>query len=471
MAGWQCASFRAGDGRTAREGRNQAIPAEIIGRMPKSTKAGWNEYRSTSRPVNKMKIIAPNPEPMPAKSPIEAAVSLGNTSGSTQLLAGAPGRSGIGKKAMRAISVSLGSVVLLLSALALSQTVPPLISPDVHADRSVTFRLRAPHAEHVTFELEGADPVAMGRDSQGVWSVTTKPLAPQYYGYIFRSDDEPVMDPKNPLLWPNLELNRNMVHVPGPPSLPWEVSVGPHGVVHRHPYKSEIVGDQRDFYVYTPPRYDPLSKIEYPVLYLLHGYGQKSSSWDDIGLANVILDNLINGGRAKPMIVVMPLAYGGWDILTGGHSAFWDDELRTKNFHKFADALLSEVIPRVEKNYRVKKDRDSRAIAGLSMGGAEALLTGLNHLDQFSWVGSFSSGGLRDNFDQEFPAFNTSSHPKLHLLWVACGTGDTLIGINREFDRWLTSKGIAHSAFETPDRHTWMVWRRNLASFAPLLFR
>lgn len=160
-------------------------------------------------------------------------------------------------------------------------------------------------------ELEGAKPVIMQKDDLGVWSVTTAPLQPDYYGYIFRNADIPLIAPSNPLLLPNLVQTETMVHVSGSASLPWEISDGPHGVVHHHFYKSGIIGDQRDFYVCTPPGYDPHSKSKYPALYLLHGYGQKSSSWTEVGFANVILDHPIDEGKAKPMIVVMPIGYGG----------------------------------------------------------------------------------------------------------------------------------------------------------------
>ena len=280
-----------------------------------------------------------------------------------------------------------------------------------------------------------------------------------------------MIDPSNPLLLPNLLQNESLVHVPGPASLPWEVNDGPHGVVHHHFYKSAVVGDQRDFYVYTPPGYDPRAKTDYPVLYLLHGYGQLTSSWTETGFANVILDHLIDEGKAKPMIVVIPLANGGSEIIAGGHAAFQNDTLRMKNFDKFTRDLLSEVVPRVERDYRVKKDRNARALAGLSMGGAESLHTGLNHLDEFSWIGAFSSGGMLQDFSEEFPALGASTKPKLHLLWVACGVNDVWINLNRDFNKWLDAKGIEHTYIETPGKHTWMVWRQNLAKFAPLLFR
>lgn len=345
----------------------------------------------------------------------------------------------------------------------------PLVSPEVHADGSVTFRALAPASLEVFVQLEGEKPVIMQRDDLGVWSLTTKPLAPDYYGYIFQDTGVPVIDPSNSLILPNILQTENMVHVPGPSTLPWEINAGPHGSVDHHFYKSSVIGDDRDFYVYTPPGYDPRSATRYPVLYLLHGFGQESRSWTEVGFANRILDHLIDDGKAEPLIVVMPTGYGGPEIL--GHDAYWNDTIRTQNFAKFEKSLFSEVIPQVEHEYNVNTDRDARAIAGLSMGGAQSLLVALNNPDEFAWVGSFSSGGLRQNFDQEFPRLKASSNANLRLLWVACGTDDGLLPINRDFEKWLSTQGITHSAIETPGNHTWMVWRRNLASLVPLLFR
>jgi enterochelin esterase-like enzyme len=347
----------------------------------------------------------------------------------------------------------------------------PLVSPDVHPDGSVTFRHLDPYSQEVFLDLEGAKPIIMQKDDFGVWSITTAPLQPDYYGYIFLDADIPLIDPSNSLILPNLLQTENMVHVPGPTSLPWEINDGPHGVISHHTYKSKIIGDQRDFYVYTPPGYDPRARTEYPVLYLLHGYGQESRSWTEVAFANRILDHLIDEGKARPMIVVMPDGYGGPELIANGPKLYWNDPLRERSFSKFTGALLTEVIPQVERDYRVKKDRNARAIAGLSMGGAESLLTGLNHLEEFTWIGAFSFGGLRKDFDEDFPGLDGSANSKLHLLWVACGTDDPLIGVNRDFRKWLDSKGITHADIETSGQHTWMVWRRNLASFAPLLFR
>jgi len=385
---------------------------------------------------------------------------------------------------MRSISFLIESwlcALLVFAAMSMAQDKPgqpspppppaSLVSPEVHSDGSVTFRFRAPNALDVKVEREGAEPVPMQKDEQGVWSVTTAPLSPDYYGYSILVDGVRSLDPSNPLLVPNLLESGNAVHVPGPSSLPWELNDVPHGEIHHHFYKSAVAGDGRDYYVYTPPGYDPAAKKTYPVLYLLHGFSDDASAWTAVGRANVILDNLIALGKAKPMIVVMPLGYGTLEFVNLGWNAWDHTELRDRNFKKFSAALLTEVMPQVENEYRITKDRNARAIAGLSMGGSESLLTGLNNLDKFSWVGAFSSGGIPDDFAKDFPALDAGANQQLHLLWIACGTEDHLITINRNLRAWLKTKDVKMTEIETPGMHTWMVWRRNLAEFAQLLFR
>jgi enterochelin esterase family protein len=280
-----------------------------------------------------------------------------------------------------------------------------------------------------------------------------------------------MLDPYNHLLVPNLLTPANAVHVPGATSLPWEVNDVPHGEIHHHFYKSAVCDDRRDFYAYTPPGYDPAAKTTYPVLYLLHGFSDDAGGWTAVGHANVILDNLIAEGRAKPMIVVMPLGYGTMEMIRLGWDAWNHTEVRDKNFSNFREALLTEVMPRVESEYRVAKDRNSRAIVGLSMGGSESLLTGLNSLDRFAWIGAFSSAGIPDEFETDFPGLDAKANAQIRLLWIACGTQDRLITGNRKLREWLKTKGLDHTYIETPGMHTWMVWRRNLAEFAPLLFK
>jgi len=379
------------------------------------------------------------------------------------------------------LSLVLIPGVFLMSTLAWPQQAKPaqapapqrpewLVTPEVHPDNSVTFRFLAPNAQEVKLEREGAEPIAMHKDDQGVWSVTTPPLTPDYYGYSVLVDGVRMLDPYNHLLVPNLLTPANAVHIPAP-GQPWEATDVAHGEIHHHFYKSAVANDDRDYYVYTPAGYDPTAKKTYPVLYLLHGFSDDASGWTAVGHANVIFDNLIAQGKVKPMIVVMPLGYGTMEMIRLGWGAWDHQDVRNENFVKFAKVLLTEVMPRAESEYRITKDRNSRAIAGLSMGGSESLLTGLNNLDQFAWIGAFSSGGIPEDFDKDFPGLDAQANQKIKLLWVACGTEDHLIDVNRKIRGWLKEKGIQHVDIETPGMHEWMVWRRNLAEFASLLFR
>jgi len=345
-----------------------------------------------------------------------------------------------------------------------------LVTPEVHANNVVTFRFLAPNAQEVKLEREGTEPVVMHKDENGVWTVTTAPLEPDYYGYSIIVDGVRMLDPYNHLLVPNLLTPANAVHIAAP-GLPWEVNDVPHGEIHHHFYKSTVCGDDRDYYVYTPPAYNPAAKTKYPVLYLLHGFSDDASGWTAVGHANVIFDNLIAQGKAKPMIVVMPLGYGTMEMIHLGWGAWAHHDVRDENFSKFREALLTEILPRVESEYRVNKDRKMRAIAGLSMGGSESLLTGLNNLDKFAWIGAFSSGGIPDEFDKDFPGLDAKANQQIRLLWIACGTDDHLITVNRNLRAWLKEKGVRHTDIETPGMHSWMVWRRNLVEFAPQLFR
>jgi enterochelin esterase-like enzyme len=349
-----------------------------------------------------------------------------------------------------------------------------IISPEVHPDRSVTFRFRDPNAQQVLLDLEGLKPAPMEKGANGVWTITTAPLEPEFYGYTFVADGVSLVDPSNSLIKPNLLHLSSMVHVPGPSSLPWEVNEEPHGVVHHHFYHSTVVGDNRDFYVYTPPGYNPAARKKYPVLYLLHGYSDDASGWTAVGRANLIFDNLIAQGKIQPMLVVMPLGYGAPQIVSRTGPGFRDRNLRRENVDKFREALLTEVMPRIQKDYRVKTNRNDTAIAGLSMGGGESLDIGLNHLDRFAWIGSFSGAvGVDDrDLQQEFPALSSKDNSRLRILWVACGRQDPLVGaMNRRFERWLISQKIQFTEIWTPGVHSWMVWRDNIAHFAPLLFQ
>jgi enterochelin esterase-like enzyme len=302
-----------------------------------------------------------------------------------------------------------------------------------------------------------------------VWSITTDPLKPDIYAYAFVVDGQQTIDSSNPLLKYNLLNTESQVHVPGPATLPWEINNVPHGVIHRHLYRSAIVGDERPFLVYTPPGYDPAA--QYPVLYLLHGYSDAEDAWASVGRANIILDNLIAQGQAKPMLIVMPLGYGNKDVIAHGWAGLRNTGVWQDSIEKFRGVLLKEVIPQVEKTYHVSMDRSARAIAGLSMGGTQSLFIGLNALDRFAWIGAFSSGGLDANFEKAYPAVNEGANAQLRLLWIACGQQDGLIGLNQKLVDWFKSKGVKLTWVPTSGTHSFTVWRRYLAELTPLLFQ
>jgi enterochelin esterase family protein len=364
----------------------------------------------------------------------------------------------------------LSALIPLLAAAVAAQG--PIVSPEVHSDRSVTFRFRDPGAKNVELQLEGVDSIPMTKGPNGIWTYTTEPLAPDIYGYSYAADGETRIDIHNPAIKPNMIWVGNMVTVPGTPPEPWEVQSVPHGQLDRHFYKSGIIGDERDYFVYTPPGYKANSGPKLPVLYLLHGYSDMANGWTAVGMAHVILDNLIASGKTKPMLVVMTLGYGVPDFASPNRSGFSDPGIVKRNYDLYQKALFEEVIPTVEKDYRVSSSRSQRAIAGLSMGGAETLLVGLNNQDRFAYVGAFSSGGLSGELESAFPGFDgVKTNKALKELWVSCGTSDGLINFNRQLVSWLKGKGAKVDVHETPGRHAWMVWRRNLIEFSQLLFK
>jgi enterochelin esterase-like enzyme len=363
---------------------------------------------------------------------------------------------------------------VFMSALACGQESTSFKSNEVHPDGSITFRYKDPTASKVLLNLEGAGkPLPMQKDGDGVWTVVTPPLPPEIYGYGFEVDGQPQIDPKNPVVKPNLIFVGNLVTVPGSVPQLWEAREVPHGVVHHYLYTSRVVkglvNGQSEYYVYTPPSYDPKRAKPYPVLYLLHGWSDMANGWTAVGQANFIFDNLIAEGKVKPMLVVMPLGYGDMKFVNSGHGAWDDNAAVAHNVSLFSRALLTEILPQVESAYHASKDRNDRAITGLSMGGLESLTIGLTHPEQFGWVGGFSSALGHREQDELAALSGKSAGP--HLLWIACGTQDDLITPNRKFIAWLKSKDVPVTAVETPGMHTWMVWRDNLAHFAPLLFK
>lgn len=362
----------------------------------------------------------------------------------------------------------------LSSILAFAQT-PPFHSTEVNPGGTVTFRFKDVNAGKVELSLEGAaKPLNMIKDEDGVWTATTKPLAPEMYGYHFIADGQIRLDPHNARVKANLISLDNLVTVPGDGPEPWDITNVPHGTVHHVIYTTNTVvglpNNQSDYYVYTPPNYNPKAKHPYPVLYLLHGWSDDASGWTAVGHANYILDNLLAQGKIKPMVVVMPLGYGDMSFVLGGHNVWDDPAIIDHNTSLFTKALLTEVMPQVEAAYNVSRKREERAIAGLSMGGLESLTTGLEHSDKFAWVGGFSSAVHNLDYASQMASLNPKT-ADLRLLWIAVGTDEPLLKPNEEFMAWLKDKGMPVTQFETPGLHTWMVWRNDLIHFAPLLFQ
>jgi enterochelin esterase-like enzyme len=366
---------------------------------------------------------------------------------------------------------ALASLATMTTAL-FSQA-PPINfqSTTINPDHTITFRYKDPAATKINLVIRDlTKPIPMTKGADGVWTATTQPLAPAIYNYYFDADGQWRYDPANPHVAIKFQNVTNLLTVPGDTPQPYDATDVPHGEVHHHFYTSKIVlhlpNNQSEYYVYTPPGYDPKARTMYPVLYLLHGFNEGAYSWTQVGRANYILDNLIAQGKAKPMIVVMPLGYGDLDYVTHARNQATSAE-HTK---RFPQALLTEILPQVEAQYHVLRDRDHRAIAGLSMGGQESLTIGLTNTDKFAYVIGLSSAaqGIPNN-----PAL-ASLNPKsanLKLLWVSCGTEDSLSEPNHKLADWLKSKGMDVNYVQTPGVHSWIVWQDNLAHFAPLLFQ
>lgn len=352
-----------------------------------------------------------------------------------------------------------------------------LRSPDVNADRTVTLRFRAPEATTVDLVGEinmGKGPQQMAKGEDGVWTTTVGPLPPEIWSYNFRVQGVEVPDPSNPWIKPvppGFPI-ASFVEIPGSSSAFYDERPVPHGDVRIVMYESKAMGVTRFLWIYTPPGYDE-SKVKYPVLYLLHGNGEAQNGWVMNGRANIILDNLIAEGKAQPMLVVMPQGHA---LQAAGVAPLVRLPGETQMYsERFAKDLLEDVIPLVERRFRVIADADHRAIAGLSMGGGQALTSGLTHPELFHYVLGFSAAVSAQfmNSEEDFKdilANPAKANAKLRLLWVSCGRQDFLYQANRQFAETLKAKGVKLTYRETEGAHVWSVWRNNLNDSAPLLF-
>ncbi len=366
-------------------------------------------------------------------------------------------------------------MVLLAAALAAAQPKQsePVVSPDIHEDGSVTFRLLAPEAREVVLQIlvnPDFQKLPMTKDDKGVWSVKAGPLEPGLSEYTFLLDGVSIIDPSNPLKKQGARgAGSSQLIVPGDPPRLWEMRASvPHGTVHVHWYRSPSWNVARRFHVYTPAGYET-GRARYPVLYLLHGGGDTDREWTETGKANIILDTLIAQERAKPMIVVMPDGQSP----EGTPNSVIERERQAVLFDR---ELIQGVMAEVERMYRVDTTREARAIAGLSMGGGQALDIGLNHLELFSHIGVFSMGltGTENDFiDTHEKAFASAedTNRDLKLFWIACGEKDPLFQAAQKLDEMLAKQQIRHTFRKSSGGHVWANWAAYLGEFAPQLFK
>ncbi len=337
---------------------------------------------------------------------------------------------------------------------------PQFVSPEVHADGQVSFRVWAPQAKEVTvFGDYDWNPKPLVKNADGLWSVTLK-IPPGIWGYTLSIDGQKQADPNNQWLKPSRYPTTSGVLVPATPPASYEHQGAPAGTVHLHTYASKATQSLRNLRVYTPPGYEK-SKKPLPVLYLLHGFSDSEAAWTEFGRAHVIADNLLAAKQMVPAIIVM----------TDGHAIPIDREKWLDNLRAYQNDLLQEVIPLVEANYRTKKTPADRAIVGLSMGGEQALSLGINNPQLFAWVGGMSAATRHLEVFEPGLSQPQVLNKKLRWLWVSIGKDDFLLELNRAFIAALAAKGVKHAYRETEGAHAWPIWRTYLAEVLPQLFR
>ena len=314
--------------------------------------------------------------------------------------------------------------------------------------------------------LKGAQPLTKG--ANGVWSITFGPVKPDMYPYAFIVDGVQVADPANSMVFPNEGFQNSVIEIPGSTPLVHAIRNVPHGTISYRYYTSPELGT-RPVVVYTPPGYESNPSKKYPVLYLLHGTTDTEETWTKVGRANFILDNLINDGKALPMIIVMP--YGrAYPVIskTSGSLRDWP------NLQEFKKDFFNNLMPFIEKNYRTKNDKDSRAIAGFSGGGGTTLYFGLNNLNLFSYVCGFAPGMLKNEFERNNAgafANPARTNQQLKLFWIGVGKDDSLHGIIEEYKKLLDEKKIKYQSLVSDGAHTWMNCKLYLSTIAQKLFK
>ena len=381
--------------------------------------------------------------------------------------------------------VAICMMVLLMPVAALAQQAlwggSKLISPEIHENKTVTFRIKAPKAVKVQvlgdFLSKGVADLV--ENKEGVWEYTTpEPLAPELYSYAFVVDGLKVNDPNNVYMIRDVATVNNIFIVGGERADLYKVNKVPHGSVSKVWYHSPSLGIDRRMTVYTPAGYETSGK-RYPVFYLLHGMGGDENAWSELGRAAQILDNLIAQGKAEPMIVVMTNGNADLEAAPGESSlGYMPPTTRLgKTMEGSFETHFPEVVKFIDKNYRTKANKKNRAIAGLSMGGFHSLHISKQYPDMFDYVGLFSAA-IMPGKNATSPIYKDMEGKlklqfakKPALYWIAIGKTDFLYKANKEYRKLLDEKGYPYEYFENEDGHIWRNWRIYLTEFTPKLFK
>lgn len=373
------------------------------------------------------------------------------------------------------------STFLCISGLVIGQPPrgPLIISPQVHADKTLTFRYLAPTAKEVKLNAQfEKTPLDMTKDTLGIWSITVGPVDPDIYPYSFQVDGVTVMDPANVAFFPNERFKASLVDIPGESPLVHSLQDVPHGSV-TYEYYPTSGGSIGSLFIYTPPGYDKDPSKKYPVFYLISGTTDTEETWFKVGKVNLILDNLLAAGKAKPMIIVMPYGNVAARIAEQTGKPKPADPIGRDNpealsrSNEFENDLVNHIIPYVDKNYRTLSNRENRAIGGFSRGGGQTLRTAFSNLDKFAWICCYSAYLSPAEMERSYNSIiqkPENTNKQLKLFWISVGNEDFLYKDTVEFMEYLKTKKVNFKSLISSGGHTWMNTKKYLSETAQLLF-
>ena len=373
------------------------------------------------------------------------------------------------RKKLRNLSIITFFLLIQVFGFTQEAKVPIYTSPIINTDRTVVFNIYAPKAENVILLSSiHSDNIPMIKGENGLWTVTIGPVTPEIYHYQFDIDGAKISDMKNQSPYPWLESKSELI-IPGTPSLLHELSDVAHGTLHDHIYHSQTIDGPNSVRVYTPPNYNPTDDKAYPILILLHGFGEKVSFWSDFGKINLITDNLISQNKIIEPIIVMP----NGDPFEAEYYKFFTSQVdgnawMEKNMETLNNDLLQDLMPFLKSQYKIKSDKASMAIAGSSMGGIQAVQLGVKNAPKFGWVIGLSTS-------LNIPPFSLNNKEEinsLNLLQLNIGEKDSWgFKQSNKVHEWLLENGINHEYIVSKGGHDWDVWRKDMIILLQKLFR